>query len=287
MFAAAVCCGQVSSRVALSNGIQVSVGTRTSNGTAVALKPSLEPASGDSFYRIFRDENDLAVFAYELEAARTPDGENFRFTAKPAEEDFAARHPNADGGKPTPTLSSTLQSPLLRSGEAFSVPIPSNPGLEQTITDVYQVVISAAGTAGAGVNGSGGGSGPIRFADLKVFIGGKQVSPSGAGADVAGRVAMFYLPGHGGYFFSVDPVESRPFLHVGVVNGKKLAFQVENEKYDCLASAAILTQETNGQLWVYHDPNYKPTGNWTKSDPKGTREEYFTAASDSLRWWLP
>jgi len=53
-------------------------------------------------------------------------------------------------------------------------------------------------------------------------------------------------------------------------------------------SLAAATQgSSEGQLWVYHDPNYKPAGNWTKSDPKSSRDEFFTAASDSVRWWLP
>src|ERR1700730_14863592 len=114
--AASFCYAQISARVSLSNGVQLTVDTRSDNGTPVALQTSLEPASGDSFYRIFRDENNLAVFAYELEVARTADGQNFRVPAKPATEAFAPRFPNADGGKPTPTLSSPLESPLLSSG---------------------------------------------------------------------------------------------------------------------------------------------------------------------------
>src|SRR5580692_11730358 len=105
LLTAVFCNAQVTARVSLSNGTQVSIATRSDNGTAIALKTSMAPASGDSFYRIFRDENDLAVFAYELEVARTADGENFRITAKPATEAFATRFTNADGGKPTPTLS--------------------------------------------------------------------------------------------------------------------------------------------------------------------------------------
>src|SRR5579862_5286263 len=95
----------------------------------------------------------------------------------------------------------------------------------------------------------------------------------------------------GGYFFSSDAVDGWAFLHVGVVDGKRLTFTLENEMYDCVGSAGILGQGTQGsgagQLWVYHDANYKPAGNWTKSDLRSERDEFFTAGSDSLRWWLP
>jgi hypothetical protein len=280
--AAASCYAQVSARVSLSNGTQVTITTRSDTAAPVALKTSLEPASGNSFYRIFRDENNLAVFAYELEVARTADGSNFRITAKPATEAFAARFPNADGGKPTPTLSSPLESSLLGSGERFSIPIPSNPGLEQNLTDTVQILLGGRGAVNEGANGSA----QIRFAGLKVYIQGKSATPTGAGADVSGRYAMFYIPGHGGYFFSNEPVDGRPFVQGAVVDGKHLTLTIDNETYDCTATAPILVHADRGQLWVYHDSKYKPAGNWTQADPASAKDEFFTAASDSMQWWL-
>jgi hypothetical protein len=280
--AAASCFAQVAARVSLSNGVQLTVETRADNATPITLQTSLEPASGDSFYRIFRDENNLAVFAYEMEVTRTADGKNFRVSAQAATEAFAAKYPNADGGKPTPTLSAKLQSPLLNSGEHFTIPIPSNPGLGQNLTDTVQILLSQRGA----MNDSAGASAQIRFAGLKVYIGGKSATPSGAGADVSGRYAMFYIPGHGGYFFSNEPVDQRPFVQGAVVDGKHLTLTIDNETYDCTATAPILVHADRGQLWVFHDPAYKPAGNWTQNDPATVKDEFFTAASDSMQWWL-
>jgi hypothetical protein len=277
-------CAQVSSDVALSNGVHLTITARAEEGTPVALKTSLEPASGESFYRIFRDENDLAVFAYELAVERTPDGQQFRVTAKPATNDFAARFPNADGGKPTPTLSAALQSPLLASGNQFVIPIASDPGLHQTLSDTVQILLNQRGAATSP-------SGPerteqIRFSGLKVSINNQLASASGAGAVVTGRFAMFYLPGHGGYFFATDAVDAKPFQQIGVVDGKHLRFTVDNETYDCVSASPILVHSERGQLWMYHDANYKPAGNWTKSDPASLHDEFYTAAADSVQWWL-
>lgn len=283
ILAAATCCfAQASSHVALSNGVQLTITTSSDNGTPVALAATLEPSSGNSFYRIFRDENNLAVFAYELEVARTADGQNFRITAKSATDAFAVRFPDADGGKPTPTLSTTLESPVLNSGEQFAIPIPANPGLGETLTDIVQVRLAQQG----GRNGGAQDTAQIRFSGLKVFVHGQSASPLGAGADVAGKYAMFYIPGRGGYFFSAEPDEPSPFQQVGVVDGKHLTFTIDNETYDCTANARILVHADRGQLWLNHDPNYKPSGNWTKSDLSNSREEFFTAAADSLRWWV-
>ena len=250
----------------------------------MALQASLEPASGESFYRIFRDENNLAVFAYELAVARTPDGQQFRVIAKAATEEFAARFPNADGGNPTPTLSSPLQSPLLSSGDKFVIPISTDPGLHQTLTDILQIRLNQRGTVTSD-------SGPerseqIRFSALKVSINNRPASLDGAGALVTGRVAMVYIPGRGGYFFSTEPEDQKPFVQIGVVDGKHLHFTLDNDVYDCASDASVLARSERGQLWVYHDANYKPAGNWTTSDGGSSRDEFFTAAADSVQRWL-
>lgn len=279
--AAGSCYPQVEATVSLSNGIQLSIAARSNNGAPVALSTSLEPASGDSFYRIFRDENNLAVFAYKLDVARTDDGKSIRVTANPATDAFAARYPDADGGKPTPTFSATLESPPLGSGEKFSIAIPTAPELGQQLTDVVQVVMNQPGKPAPAA-----GPTRIRFSALKVSIGGQLASPVESGASVEGRYVMFYIPGRGGYFFSANASEPAPFVNIGLVRGEQLTFNVDNEMYDCSAAAPILVDAEHGQLWVYHDPNYKPGGNWTKTDLKSSNEEFFTAASDSMKWWM-
>jgi len=275
--------GQAASVVSLSNGVQLRVAIR---GAGTSLKTEMEPASGNSFYRIFKDENNLDVFAYEIVVNRTADGERFHIVANPAGAEFAARFPNSDGGKPVPTLSAPRDSEFLTSGRQFDVDIPTNPGTRENVTDSMQVTINRRGApvADSGTQASG----RLRFVNLKVFVHGQEASTPGAGAVVSGSFAMFYLPGRGGYFFATQPVDKLPFAHVGAVDRTVLRFTVDNESVDCTSEAPILTQSERGEVWVYHDPNYKPEGNWTKTNPAGgSRDEFFTAASDSLKWWLP
>ncbi len=271
---------QVSSNVSLSNGVQLTI---TCNSNPSALKIDLEPASGNSFYRVFRDENNLAIFAYELQVERTSDGDHFRVTAKPAGDDFATRFPNADGGKPTPTLPEPRQSPLLASGDKFTIDIAVLPGIGN-LSDTVQVRLNARGASSE--QGSQAAA-PLRFVGLKVQINGQVVSASGPGATVVGRYVMFYVPGHGAYFLSTEPVESPAFAKIGVVDRTHLHFTLDNETYDCDSEAPILRASDRGEIWAFHDPNYKPSGNWTSSDPSTQRDEFFAAASDSLKWWLP
>ena len=273
---------QLSSNVSLSNGVQLTI---TCSSNPEKLKIELEPASGNSFYRLFRDENNLAIFVYELHVERAADGDNFRVTAKPAGDDFAARFPNADGGKPAPTLGEQRESPLLASGDRFTIEIPVIPGLAENLSDVVQIRLNQRGTLAPQPDSQA--AAPLRFVGLKVQINERLVSSDGPGATVVGRYVMFYTPGHGGYFLSTEPVESRPFVKVGVVDRTHLLFTLDNDTYDCNSEAPILPRSDRGEIWIFHDPNYKPSGNWISSNPSQTRDEFFTAASNSLKWWLP
>src|SRR5579872_3337448 len=116
--------GQFSSIVTLSNGVRLEIQTQPQPSAASGLKTEIHSASGNSLYRIYWDQNNLAVFAYELEVERTSDGMQFHLTARPAGDEFGARFPNADLGKPTPTLSQPVESPLLNPGERFTIDIP-------------------------------------------------------------------------------------------------------------------------------------------------------------------
>ena len=279
MATVAACFAQLSATVSLNNGVQLRI-----TGTPSPLKAELTPASGNSFYRIFRDENDLAVFAYELAVDRTPQGQQFRITAKPAGAEFAVRFPNADGGKPTPTLSEPLESPLLSNGGQFTVDIPTDPGIREHVTDIAQIQVRQRGDIGPEAETQA----QLRFESLRVFVNGKLASPGGSGAVVMGRYAMFYLPGRGAFFFSAEPVEGRPFLHIGSVDRTNMQFTLDNDSFMCTSAAPILVHSDRGELWIYHDPKYKPAGNWTKSEATApSRDDFFTAASDSLNWWLP
>ncbi len=278
---AAECFAQLTSQVSLSNGVQLTIACNSRD----SVKIELVPASGNSFYRIFRDENGLVGFVYELMVERMPDGDHFRVTAKPAADDFARRFPDADGGKPAPTLSEPRESPLLASGDRFAVEVPTNPGSFENVTDTIQIRLNQRGNP---ASDTGHRNSAMRFAGLRVSVNNHPVSPSGASAIVAGRYIMFYLPGGGGYFLSTEPVENPAFSKIGVVDRTHLRFTLDNDNFDCSSDLPILSDSNQGEIFVYHDPNYKPAGNWTRSDPNGTnRDEFFAAASDSLRWWLP
>ena len=290
VLAAGMCLAQSSSTVSLSNGVQLSVSASLGQPTGEqSVKIQMDRASGNSVYRIFRDQNDLAVFAYELAVDRSADGSELLITAKPAETEFAAKFPGADGGKPVPTLSSDQKLPGMRSGQHADIGLFELAGMGLKVIDNIQVRVNQGGFSEL--------ESPVpstqqrlRFSSLRVSINKSPVPGTGEPSSVAGRYVMFYVPGRGGYFFSIDNPTGRAFEKIGSIDRNRLQFTLNNEIYDCVADAPILSGVGSGEVWIYLDPAYKPEGNWTKDLPAEKSPQatgYFTASSDSLSWWLP
>ena len=79
MFAAAIpCLAQVApATVSLSNGVQLSDLNQARRARRISNHPRRDGARvGQCFYRIFRDQNQLAVFGYELVVALSASGDS-------------------------------------------------------------------------------------------------------------------------------------------------------------------------------------------------------------------
>jgi len=281
--AAGLAFAQSASTISLSNSVELRVEASLGNPTGQEkLTVELARASGNSFYRIFRDHNNLVVFAYELVVDRSAGGTDFRFTARPAMTEFAARFPNADAGKPVPSLSSEQRLRAVRSGEKAEVGLFEIPGMGLRVSDSVHVQVNPNGTRSGG---------EIRFTGVQVSLNGNPLAGETKRAPVSGRYAMFYVPGKGGYFFSTDAPPGRNFLKAGSVDRARLRFNIDNDAYEVTAAAPILEHSDSGEIWVFHDPAYRPSGNWTQalqpeSSFSAVKDEFFAAAADSLNWWF-
>lgn len=293
--AAGFASAQSSSTIAISNGVEVRIAASLGDPTGQqTIQVEFTRASGNSFYRIFRDQNNLAVFAYELVVNRNEEGTEFALTAKPVETEFAARFPQADGGKPVPTLSSDQSFVSLRSGARAQIGLFELAGLGLKVTDTVQVRITEGGAAVDVPLGSA--QARMRFSGVKVSVNQMLVGGAEPHAAVSGRYLMFYTPRRGAFFFSVAQPPNPGFLKAGNVTDNRLEFTWNNEIYDCVSESPVLAGVRTGEVWVYNDPDYKPAGNWTRtpeaslSRPGASQSlsnDFFAAASDSLNWWLP
>ncbi|HUA86521.1 MAG TPA: hypothetical protein VMB85_21835, partial [Bryobacteraceae bacterium] len=270
---------QDSSLISLDNGVQLKIAAAFGNPTGQeTLTVQMARATGNSVYRIFRDQNQLAVYAYQLSFDLALNGTAVSVTASPYDEQFVTQFPLADGGKPTPTLSEDRPLGAIGSGQASSLDLFNIPGMGLSVSETISVEIDSRRVAG-----------PLRFENVELSINGKII-PVVQQRPVSGEFVLFYVPGRGAFIFSAsDP--GHGFLKTGVIDGDRMKFFLDNDQYDCEASQPILTRPETGQLWVLHLADYKPAGDWTTHPRAGeTRpaaEQFFAAASDSLSWWLP
>lgn len=268
------------STVSLSNGLQVQISTSLGQPTGQqSITVEMSRAGGDSFYRIFRDQNHLAVFAYELKFELV--GDRLRVTGLPAEAKFAVRYPGADGGKPVPSLSADTQIGLLSSGQKGEIGLFQLEGMGVKVVDTVLMKIDEHRTPEPGSMLLSG----LRLSVNKTLLTGSNSFP------VTGKFALIYIPGKGGYFLSTQSVAGKPFLAAGTIDRDHMTFTVDSGIFDITAAAPILANPDSGSLYVYHDPNYRPAGTWTLNRDADSRKQspasvFFVAASDSLDWWL-
>jgi hypothetical protein len=269
----------------LSNGVELKIGTNFGRPTGQqTIKVEMARASGDSFYRIFRDQNGLAVFAYELEIQLSDDGDAVLLTAKPVLAEFAARFPNADLGKPVPTLMENRALPPLDSGGHREIGLFELEGMGLRVVDTVDTVLKQPAEAAYQASPD-----RMRLSGLKLKVNGSALKANGTGGAVAGKYALIYIPGAGAYVLSAEPVTAAGFAKVGTIDGKKLQFTWNNETIEAEAAEPVLGGSGAGELWVFFDRSFQPVGNWTKlRSPDGApaEDEFFAAASDSLSWWL-
>jgi hypothetical protein len=293
--------GQASSTISLDNGLSFSISaTLGTPAETERLNVEMFRASGDSFYRVFKDQSGLAVFAYELELARASGENEFRVTARPAGDGFASRFPGADGGKPVPTLSADREFVIHVSsgtgsggaaGNSAEIGLFTLEGQGLKVIDVARVTAIEAGAPGAAQSGQQ--TPLLRLSGLRVSINGAP-DITGFGGQVVGKFALIYIPGQGAYYFSVTAMDK--LTKAGSIDHHRMSFTVDNEAFECVADKDILARANSGEsreesaeVWVYHDPAYAPAGNWTAlAGPSASRgaDRPFAAAADSLQWWM-
>jgi len=78
------------------------------------------------------------------------------------------------------------------------------------------------------------------------------------------------VPDRGRFIFSLVPRDGYQFAKIAVLDGNKIEFTVNNEKYEWLSSESILPNGGTWNLWVLHDTNYTPLFISQDSVPRST-----------------
>jgi hypothetical protein len=98
----------------------------------------------------------------------------------------------------------------------------------------------------------------LEMKNYSLLIDGTLVSKSKSTIGCSGALLWFYVPERGRFIFSLLPREGYDFEKIAVLDGNKIEFTVDGERYEWLSGASILPNEGTWNLWVLHDKQYTP-----------------------------
>jgi hypothetical protein len=277
----------------------------------------------EPIHRVLRDSSGQPMFGYDIEIREQGFG-LFQIVAAPLSEEFertlgaagkvatfdSRRHAGVSGlgdraliellvnPSTGERISDTLE--IVKASSDMSVRMGAGSG-SGSGSGAGSAGVGAGARAGASAgrgtaSGSGAGSGsgvgigiePAGDMQLWSFIAtknGQRLVTMDSGASVTGNALMFYLPGQGGYFFVAAPTTLPGFLKVGMAYGNRLTFTWNNENYEVISTRQILTRTTVGEVWVYHDPKYRPRRISPLAGRPATDEIQWGACDDIKSWF--
>jgi hypothetical protein len=241
-------------------------------------------------HRVVRDASGEPLFGYDIEVHALA-GNQYQILVAPLSPEYERK---LGAARKVATFGAKREAAIVGVGDKAVIDLLVNPSNGERISDNLEIVedrrgggfggaggaVTAAsgGMARAGGGGSnvaitgasggmaraGGGAGmaaPEAEMQLWGFTAsknGQQLSGMDGKSGVVGDALMFYIPGEGGFFFSAKPTAAPGFLNVGAVNGNLLAFTWNGDRYEVVSTKQILTRSYAGEVWVYHDPAYRP-----------------------------
>jgi len=251
-----------------------------SNSLTALLYSQVFAGENRIIHRVLTDAQKNVVFGYDLWINADPITKKFSFAVLPADEAFRRTFlkdftpSRANGAFATFPKSTTPQT--LDDGDAVSLDLLVNDESGVRIVDVVSVTFDRATLRESYLE-----SAPKDFTldavalavkNYSLTINGNLVSKSKSSIGCTGALLWFYVPERGRFIFSLVPREGYDFAKVAVLDGNRIEFTVDGERYEWLSSASILPNGGTWNLWVLHDANYTPLFGSADSPPRATQK---------------
>jgi GWxTD domain-containing protein len=100
----------------------------------------------------------------------------------------------------------------------------------------------------------------LRLTSPKFFASGAISSLLGSQWEgiIEGTIIHIYIPGKGRYIFSLFPQNGFNFQKNAVIEDNKIIFQSDDDRYELVSAAPILSNGGSWNLWTLHDSAYRP-----------------------------
>ena len=237
-----------------------------SNSLAALLYSQAFTGENRVIHRVLTDAQKNVVFGYDLWVNADPITKKFSVAVLPADEafrrtflkDFTPSRTN--GSFATFPKSTTPQ--MLDDGDAVSLELLVNNESGVRIVDVVSVTFDRSS-----LRDSSPESAPKDFTldavalavkNYSLTINGNLVGKSKSSIGCEGALLWFYVPQRGRFIFSLLPREGYEFEKVAVLDGNRIEFTLDGERYEWISGVSILPNGGTWNLWVLHDTNYTP-----------------------------
>jgi hypothetical protein len=235
-------------------------------------------------HRVLVDPEGRPIFGYDLQVAPNPTSKQFQVSAMPLDVQFAsrlvARSNNGQRIAQTATRISTLpqssESELLDDGDVFTLDLLINADMGIKIVDVVKVSFDRASLWDVNPRTL-----PRDFTldavqlsvtKYRLLINGALVAKGNSAAGISGALLWFYVSDRGRFIFSLVPRDGYRFQKVGIVADNKIEFMMGGDHFEWVSSAPVLKDGEVWNLWVLHDPGYKP---WTYDEKNPNEMDKF------------
>ncbi|MCC6860827.1 MAG: hypothetical protein IT158_19825 [Bryobacterales bacterium] len=232
--------------------------------------------AGAGFHRYLTDGIAKKYFGYDLAIDPEPDN-SFRVVFQPlslSPERLGLAPANAWSQIPVPRLPAPLS---VHSRDVIALDLLVHPGTGQKIVDYLfidddrAVVRLPSGPA----RDYRVEDVPITLGKVRLSVNGGQAVDTGSGS-ISGTAVFFDLPDRGRFILSLAPNEELGFRKAGEIRGDTMTIRWGSETYLLESDGPIAPGGGVFNLYVYHDPGWRPGGSWGASD-----QGLFFGASDA------
>src|SRR5215217_3870968 len=251
-----------------------------SNSLAALLYSRAFAGENRVIHRVLTDAQQNVVFGYDLWVNADPITKKFSLAVLPADEAFRRTFlkdftPSRTNGA-FATFPKSTSPQMLDDGDAVSLELLVNNESGVRIVDVVSVTFDRSTLRESNLQ-----SAPKDFTldavalavkNYSLTINGNLVGKSKSSIGCEGALLWFYVPERGRFIFSLVPREGYNFAKVAVLDGNRIEFTVDGERYEWLSSASILPNGGSWNLWVLHDTDYTPLFGTAGFPPRSTQK---------------
>jgi hypothetical protein len=98
----------------------------------------------------------------------------------------------------------------------------------------------------------------LAIKNYELFINSQLAGKGGSSVGCSGSLLWFYVPDRGRFIFSLVPREGYSFRKIGVLDGNRIEFVIDEQHFEWVSSASILPNGGRWNLWVLEDADYTP-----------------------------